>query len=281
MKKGLILEGGAMRGLFTAGVTDVMMEEKITFDAMIGVSAGAAFGCNYKSGQIGRARRYNKKYCRDKRYCSLHSLITTGDLYGADFCYRKLPEELDLFDNEAFEKNPMEFYVVCTDVNTGKAVYKKIEDSRVGLQWFRASASMPLVSRIVEIDGEKYLDGGIADSIPVKFFEKEGFTRNVVVLTRPKGYIKKKSSLMPLIRCAMRKFPKMAEAMANRHKIYNETTAYIEEKEKKGEILVIRPSKPLPVKRTEKNPENLEKAYQAGREEAKKRIEEIKEFLSR
>ena len=281
MKKGLILEGGAMRGLFTAGVIDVLMEEKILFDAIIGVSAGAAFGCNYKSGQIGRARRYNIMYCRDKRYCSLHSLITTGDLYGADFCYRELPEELDIFDNEAFEKNPMEFYVVCTDVKTGKAVYKKIEEAKESLQWFRASASMPLVSRVVEIDGEKYLDGGISDSIPVKFFEKEGFSKNVVVLTRPKGYIKKKSSFMPLIRYAMRKIPKMAEAIENRHKIYNETTAYIEEIEKKGELLVIRPPEPLPVKRTEKNPENLEKAYQAGREEAKKRIEEIKEFLSK
>jgi len=281
MKKGLILEGGAMRGLFTAGVIDVFMENNIEFDAMIGVSAGAAFGCNFKSGQIGRARRYNMKYCNDKRYCSFYSLITTGDLYGADFCYRKIPEELDIFDNEAFEKNPMDFYVVCTDVKTGKAVYKKVESARESLEWIRASASLPLVSRKVAIEGKEYLDGGIADSIPVKYFEKLGFEKNIVVLTRPKGYKKGKSGIMPLIKVTMRKNPEMIKAIENRHIIYNETTAYIEEKEKNGELLVIRPSKPLPVKRTEKNPENLDEAYKMGREEALRRLEEIKKYLER
>ena len=121
MKTGLVLEGGAMRGLFTAGVTDVLMENDITFDGLIGVSAGAAFGCNYKSGQIGRALRYNTEYCNDPRYCSFRSLVKTGDLFGADFCYRQIPCELDKFDMEAFSENPMEFYVVATDIETGKS----------------------------------------------------------------------------------------------------------------------------------------------------------------
>jgi len=255
------------------------MENNIEFDAMIGVSAGAAFGCNFKSGQIGRARRYNMKYCNDKRYCSFYSLITTGDLYGADFCYRKLPEELDIFDNEAFEKNPMDFYVVCTDMKKGKPVYKKVESAKESLEWIRASASLPLVSRPVLINGERYLDGGISDSIPLKFFENIGIEKNIVVLTRPKGYKKGKTGLMPVIKRVLKDSPEMVKAIENRHIMYNGQTAYIEEKEKKGEIIVIRPSVPLPVKRTEKNPENLDTAYRMGREEALKRLDEIKQYL--
>ena len=147
MKTGLVMEGGAMRGLFTAGVIDVMMEKEIEFDGAIGVSAGAAFGCNYKSKQIGRALRYNINDCKDKRYCSMKSLITTGNLYGAEFCYHELPDKLDIFDCETFENNPMEFYLVCTDVLTGKPIYKKCEKADYDcLEWMRASASMPLAS---------------------------------------------------------------------------------------------------------------------------------------
>jgi predicted patatin/cPLA2 family phospholipase len=173
MKLGIVLEGGAMRGLFTAGVLDVLMENGIVCDGMVGVSAGATFGCNYKSKQIGRTLRYNLKYCRDKRYCSFSSLIKTGDLYGADFCYRQIPNELDIFDTKAFLENPMEFYIVCSDIDSGKPLYYKYEksDDR-DLEYMRASASMPLVSRIVEIDGKRLLDGGMTDSIPLQFSEK-------------------------------------------------------------------------------------------------------------
>ena len=158
MKKGLVLEGGAMRGLFTAGVIDEMMKENIVFDGVIGVSAGACFGCNYKSGQIGRAKRYNIKYCNDKRYCSISSLIKTGDLYGAKFCYHELPEKLDVFDSVAFEKSPAEFYIVCTDVETGAPVYHRMDKCDYEeLEWMRASASMPLVSRVVEAGDRKML----------------------------------------------------------------------------------------------------------------------------
>lgn len=281
MKKGLILEGGAMRGLFTAGILDVFMHHGITFDGMVGVSAGAAFGCNFKSGQIGRTLRYNKKYCRDKRYCSFHSLLTTGDLYGADFCYNTLPMELDVFDNDAFSRNPMEFYVVCTDIERGEAIYKKC-NTGVGedLLWFRASASMPLVSRIVEIDGGKFLDGGMADSVPVKFFERMGYDKNVVILTQPENYLKKKNSSLPLIRVVFKKFPNLVKVMENRHNVYNETLEYIKEREKDGRIFVIRPEKSLDIGHIEHNPENLQRVYDNGCEVAKKKITKLKEFLS-
>ena len=173
VKTGLVLEGGAMRGLYTAGILDVLMEEKIQVDGVIGVSAGAVFGCNYKSGQIGRTLRYNMKFCGDKRYGTLHSLLKTGDIYDVDLCYHQIPEILDPFDNEAFAKNPAEFFVVCTDVETGKAVYHKCTDcGRDDLKWMQASASMPLVSKVVEIDGYKLLDGGVADSIPQTGIQK-------------------------------------------------------------------------------------------------------------
>ena len=281
MKTGLVMEGGAMRGLFTAGVIDVMMEEEIEFDGAIGVSAGAAFGCNYKSKQIGRALRYNINYCKDKRYCSMKSLITTGNLYGAEFCYHELPDKLDIFDCETFENNPMEFYLVCTDVLTGKPVYKKCEKADYDcLEWMRASASMPLASKVVEIDGYKMLDGGVSDSVPLKYFESIGYDRNIVILTQPKNYVKKKNPLIPIMKIVLRKYPNLVKAMEERHEMYNETIKYICEKEKKGEIIVIRPEGDLPVERTEHNPEKLKEAYEMGRKEALKKLEEIRKFLA-
>lgn len=281
MKKGLVLEGGAMRGMFTAGVIDVMMENNIEFDGLIGVSAGAAFGCIYKSGQNGRTLRYNMKYCRDKRYCSLWSLIFTGNLYGAEFCYHELPEKLDVFDSDAFERNPMEFYIVCTDVITGKPVYKKCEKSDYNcMEWMRASASMPLVSQIVEVDGYKMLDGGVSDSIPLKYFEDIGYDRNIVILTQPADYIKGPNKLMPLIKLALKKYPNMVKAMRDRAEMYNKTVREICEKEKRGEVFVIRPESKLPVGRIEKNPEVLKATYDLGRAAAIKHLDAIKKYLS-
>ncbi len=280
MKTGLVLEGGAMRGMFTAGVLDVLMEKGIKFDGAVGVSAGAAFGCNYKSEQIGRSIRYNIRYCRDKRYCSLRSLLKTGDMYGAQFCYHDIPEKYDIFDTEAYKKNPMEFYVVCTDVETGAALYKKC-DSFEGenIEYMRASASMPLVSRIVEVDGKKLLDGGIADSVPIKFFESLGYDKNIVILTRQRGYKKEKNPLMPIVKRVFAKYPEFIRAMGERHELYNKTLEYIFEKEKRGELLVICPEKALNLKRSEHNAVKLMNAYCEGRAEAEKRLSEIKEFL--
>ncbi|MBQ4339597.1 MAG: patatin family protein [Firmicutes bacterium] len=282
MKTGLILEGGAMRGLFSAGVTDVFMENKIDFDGLIGVSAGAAFGCNYKSNQPGRTIRYNMTYSKDPRYCSFRSLIKTGDLYGADFCYRELPEKLDIFDNETFEKNPMEFHVVCTDVNAGKGVYKKFEVSDKNFyEWIRASASMPLASKIVRVDGYSLLDGGIADSIPLKYFESIGFSKNVVILTQPECYVKKKNPLMPVMKIALRKYPDAVQAMANRHLNYNATLEYLKERENSGDAVIIRPEVPLNIGKIEHDPEKMKRVYEYGRIVGEREIERVKEFLSK
>ncbi len=279
-KTGLVLEGGAMRGLYTAGVLDVLMEQKIQADGVIGVSAGAVFGCNYKSGQIGRTLRYNLQFCGDKRYGTIHSLLKTGDIYDVDFCYHQIPEVIDPFDNDAFVKNPAEFYVVCTDVNTGKAVYHKCTDcGREDLKWMQASASMPLVSKIVETDGYQLLDGGIADSIPVMWFRRQGYKKNLVILTRPDGYRKKKMKFQGAINVMLRHHPNLAKAMARRYKVYNRTLDKIEELKAKGEVMVLCPSRLIEVSRLEKDPEKLKALYQLGREDAMKNLDQIRAFL--
>ncbi len=281
MKKGLILEGGAMRGMFTAGVIDVMMENGIEFDGAVGVSAGAAFGCNYKSKQIGRVLRYNTKFVRDKRYCGFGVLLKTGNIYSKDFCFGEVPSELDPFDFETYEKNPMEFYVVCTNVETGEPVYHKYQGKEDhGFEWIRASASMPLVSQIVEIEGLKLLDGGIADSIPVKFFESIGYNKNIAVLTQPKSYRKSKNSMMPIAKVKYKKYPKFVETMANRHNVYNETLEYIEERERCGGLLVIRPEEALPIGKVEKDPEKLKEVYEIGRKAANDKLAEMVKYLN-
>ena len=267
-----------MRGMFTCGVIDVFMENDIRFEAAVGISAGAVFGCNYKSRQIGRPIRYNKRFCKDPRYCSIRSLIKTGDLYGADFCYRELPDILDPFDRETFKNDPMDFYVGATEVKTGKCTYHNcVDGGDADMLWMRASASMPVVSKPVEIDGNLYLDGGISDSIPYAFMESLGYTRNVIVLTQPAGYVKHKTS--SLITFALRKYPAVAEKMANRHEVYNRQIKEIEEKEKRGDFFVIRPPEEVGVGKTEKDPDKLEKAYQMGRKEAQRVLPELNVFI--
>lgn len=280
MKTGLILEGGAMRGMFTAGVMDVLMENGVDFDGVIGVSAGAAFGCNYKSRQIGRVIRYNKKFCPDKRYSGLGVWLKTGNVYSTDFCYNEVPLKHDVFDFDTFEANPMAFYVVCTDVETGQPVYHRY-DSRHdhGFDWIRASASLPLAAQIVEIDGQKLLDGGISDSIPVKYFESLGYTKNITVLTRPKGYQKEPNKLMPLVRRVYKAYPRFVETMANRHLRYNETLAYIARQEQAGALFVLRPETAIEVGAVEKDPQKLQAVYDMGRAEAAKQLDAILSYL--
>jgi predicted patatin/cPLA2 family phospholipase len=269
-----------MRGLFSAGVLDVMMEEGLEYEGAVGVSAGAVFGCNYKSHQPGRVLRYNKRFCKDPRYCSVRSLVKTGDLYGADFCYNVLPNQLDVFDVETYRTSPMDFYVVCADAETGKAVYHNCtKGDAEDLTWIRASASMPLASHVVEVGGYKLLDGGMADSIPLRFLEGQGYDRIVVVLTQPMGYVKEKNKALPMMRLALRKYPRLVDTMARRQEVYNETTAYIREKERRGEIFVLRPEAPLPVGKVEHDPEKLQLAYDLGRGVARKRLAALKDFL--
>lgn len=280
MKIGLIMEGGAMRGMFTAGVLDVLMENEIFFDGAIGVSAGATFGCNVKSKQIGRTIRYNCKYSKDSRYGSLWSYLKTGNMFDVDFCYHKLPQELDLFDTKTFTENPMEFYVVATDIEKGEPAYYKCYDGLgTDLEWIRASASLPVVSKIVEIEGRKLLDGGISDSVPLKYFEELGYEKNLVILTRPAFYRKEKNKMLPLCRMLYRKYPKFVELIANRHLRYNDNISYVREQEKKGMAFVICPRVSLDVHSAEKDPKKLRLAYGAGREEAQRVLEQLRKWM--
>ncbi|MBQ3329792.1 MAG: patatin family protein [Ruminococcus sp.] len=278
---GMVMEGGAMRGLFTAGVIDVFLENDIEFSAAVGVSAGAAFGCNFKSRQKGRALRYNKRFCREKRYCSLYSLLKTGDLYGADFCYREIPEKLDPFDKEAYEQNPMAFYVVATDVYTGQPVYKRLDraDENCYL-WMRASASMPMVSKAVEVEGHTLLDGGMSDAIPLRFMQEQGCKKNVVILTRPRDYVKTPANRL-MLKAGLRKYPAMIDVMTDRHKMYSFEREVVFASERQGSAFVLCPDQPLNVGHTEHDPEKLQAAYDEGRIIALRELDNIIEFMSR
>ncbi len=280
MKTGLIMEGGAMRGMFTAGVLDVLMENGLVTDGAIGVSAGAVFGCNYKSHQIGRVIRYNTEYCNDKRYASFKNLVKTGNLYSEQFCYHEVPEKLDPFNEAAFAASPMDFFVVCTDVKTGEPIYHKCRKGDAeDVLWMEASASMPLAAKIVKIGHYGLLDGGVADSIPVRFFESIGYKRNLIILTQPKGYTKKKNKFLPAIRARYFRYPAFVEAVADRHERYNETLSYISMLEQAGQDYVIRPPIPLEIGAMERDPAQLRRVYETGRAVAQIQVEKIRDFL--
>ena len=269
MKRGLVLEGGGLRGLFTAGVLDVFMEHGVKFDGLVGVSAGACFGCNYKSGQAGRVIRYNKRFARDPRYCSWSSLIRTGDLFNADFCYRELPMELDVFDAAAYAENPMEFHVVATDCATGRPVYRRLDKADAeAFAWIRASASMPVVSRPVAIGGREYLDGGLSDGIPLRYFESIGYDFNVVITTRPHGYRKFPSWKHRLAKPFLRRYPAVYRALKTRYEWYNDTLKYIDSRVADGAALLIAPDPALDISRVCHDPDRMQHAYEIGRTQA-------------
>lgn len=280
MATGLILEGGAMRGIYTAGVLDEFMKEGITFPGVIGVSAGAVHGCSYVAGQRGRSIRYYLRYCGDKRFMSAHSLITTGNIVGERFCYHDLPERLDPFDYKGFKKSGTDFYVVCTNVRTGKAEYILCKDMRADIEYMRASASMPFVSKIVCAGGKKLLDGGVADSVPLQVFRRMGYEKNVIVLTRPADYRKKLGrTTRRMAQVMYRRYPAFERAILNRHKEYNATLEEIERLEREGKVFVIRPKEPLRLKRAETDREKIRAVYRIGVQDARRRMEELKAFL--
>lgn len=270
MKTGLILEGGGMRGLFTAGILDVMMERGIRVDGIVGVSAGACFGCNYVSNQPGRVIRYNMALRNEPRYMGIGNILRTGNLLDAEFAYHTLPDVLDPFDKEAYAQSPVEFHVVCTDVQTGMPVYKHLTApvDYEFMEWVRASSSLPLVSHPVRIGDHLLLDGGISDSIPLKYFQDLGYEHNIVVLTQPKGFIKKRTKLMPLFRTLMRRHPAITEAMGRRHLMYNAQLEYLAQEERAGRITVIAPDNTLPIGRTDQNAGRMQLVYDMGRKAA-------------
>ena len=269
-----------MRGLFTAGILDIFMENGISFEGAIGVSAGAAFGCNLKSRQIGRVIRYNRRFARDSRYCSWTSLLKTGDLFGADFCYREMPLKLDTFDCAAYDANPMEFYLSVTDCETGTPVYKRLDRAdETSFRWMRASASMPLVSRPVEIDGRFYLDGGLSDGIPLAYFESLGYERNVVITTRPHGYRKHSSWKLKLLKPLFRRFPAIYRALKTRHEWYNATLRHIDNQVAASKAFLICPDVALPISRVCHDPETMQKVYDIGRATAERVLPQVREFI--
>lgn len=281
MSVALVLEGGAKRGIYTAGVLDVLLENGLVADAVIGVSAGATHGASYVSGQIGRSIRYYINHSNNYKFMSIKNWILTGNVVDTKFCYYELPEILDPFDHNAFEKSETKFYAVCSNVETGKSEYIHCAELKRSITYLRASASLPVFSKIVEIDGKKLLDGGICDSIPLKASMDMGYDKHVVVLTRPKGYRKKKSKILWLSRLVYRKFPKFVKALENRHIMYNNQLDFVEEKTlNSSDTLVIRPSVDLGVKHMEKDLNKVKSMYELGRNDALEMLDKLKEFWS-
>lgn len=279
MSIALVLEGGAKRGIYTAGVLDVLLENNLIADGVIGVSAGAIHGASYVSGQIGRSIRYYMKYSNNYKFMSLLNWFLTGNVVDTKFCYYELPEKLDPFDHETFEKSKTKFYAVCSNVETGKAEYIHCTELKRSITYLRASASLPVFSKIVKIDDKKLLDGGICDSIPLKASINLGYNKNIVVLTRPKGYQKKKSKFLTFSKWVYRKFPNFANALENRHIMYNEELDFIEKESRtSNNVLIIRPSIDLGVKHMEKDLNKIKAMYELGRKDATKALEQIKGF---
>lgn len=279
----MVLEGGSMRGIYTAGVLDVLMENNVEVDGIVSVSAGALFGVNYFSKQNGRAIRYNKKYCGDKRFISIHSLIKTRNVVNKDFTFYKVTKELDPFDNDKFKEGNKDFYVTATNIETGKPEYFKIDDVIKQLEEFRATAAVPFASEIIELNGKKYLDGGISDSIPINKCLDLGYKKIIVILTQPLGFRKMPFSKKreQLLKIALKKYPKLVDAMLNRYIMYNEELDKVRELEEKGDIFVIRPSRKINMSMIEKDPNKIQEYYDMGVEVGKSVINDLKDFLDK
>ena len=282
-KVGLVLEGGSMRGMYTAGVLDVFMDHNIKVDGIIGVSAGALFGPNYFSGQKGRVIRYNKRFCKEKRYMSLRNFLLTGNIIGRQFAFYDVTSKYDVFDNETFMKNNTGYYAVCTNVETGQAEYIEMKDIVKEMEVLRATSALPVVSQMVEIGGKKYLDGGASDSIPVLKCKEMGYDKIIVVLTRPADYRKAplSSFMSKAMKIKYKKYPKFVETMANRHRDYNAAVEKIGEMEEAGEVFVIRPSAPIKLKTIERDPKKLQKVYELGLRDGTKIIDTLEAYLKK
>lgn len=281
MKSALILEGGAMRGIYTAGVLDVLMENNIETDLCIGVSAGALFGINYKSKQIGRVLRYNLRFSDDKRFVGWRSLLKTGDLMDKKFYFEDLPYTLDPMDLETYKSCKTQFRAVVTNLKTGKAEYPEISDlaDYKCMEYLRASGSLPFLSKKVVIDGTPYLDGGVADSVPIEYCLNEGYDKIIVVLTRPYGF--RKNGTIKLTKLFYKKYPEFSETLKNRNAIYSKQYDLIDELEKEGKIFVIRPTRVIKTKATEKNPDVMNALHSLGREDCQAVLNNLIDYLEK
>lgn len=279
--RGLVLEGGGMRGVYTAGVLDFFLDKDIEFDNVYGVSAGAANACSYISKQRGRALRVDVDYLEDKNYASIYSLVKTGDFFGAKMCYDTIPNKLNPFDYDTYNSFQGNFYATVTNCKTGKAEYKKVKDLKKDIVFVRASCSLPLMAREVSIGDIPYLDGGVSDSIPILKARKDGNKKNVIILTRDKTYRKKKNELLFLLSIRYKKYPEFVKTMARRHIVYNKTLKYIDKLEDAGKAFVIRPKRPVSIGRLEKDKDKLLALYNEGYEDAKENYEKLKEYLEK
>ena len=280
-KAGLVLEGGGMKGIYTAGVLDFFLEKGIEFEVCYGVSMGSCLMCSYISKQPGRGFRTIADNLKDKNYCGFYSLLTTGDIFNADMCYNKIPNELDPYDYETAHAYKGKAYAVITDIESGKPIYYEMKDYHKDIVAIQASSSLPLVSRIVEFDGGKYLDGGIADCIPIMKSLKDGNRKNIVVMTKEEGYRRTPFSMLGLAKIKYRKYPYLIHDLAIRHERYNRTLDFLEKEQARGNVFVIRPKKPSKVGRIEKNREKLEALYQEGYEDAKACCEDMIAYLEK
>ena len=281
MKVGLVLEGGGMRALFTAGVLDALLDIKeLDIDGIVGVSAGALFGVNYVSGQKERAIRYNKKYARDKRYMGFYSWITTGNAVNEEFAFYEIPFKLDVFDQEKFKQSKIDFYVVMTNVESGKPEYVLIKDVFKQMEYLRATSALPFASKIIEINGKKYLDGGISDSIPIDYCEDLGYDKIILVLTRPKN-THKEDKLNFLYKLVYRKYPNLVERLINMGKDYEIVLKKIKDLENKNKIFVIRPPQVLKIGRLEKNEDKIQNVYDIGLNTGIKEKENLLKYLNK
>lgn len=280
---GLVLEGGGMKGIYTAGVLEYFIEKELYFKNCYGVSAGACHLCSYISKQPKRSYRIALNYLKDKNYCSARSLILTGDLFNVDLNYDKIPNKLDPYDYKAASKYEGNAYAVVTNIRTGEPEYMPLREMHRDIAAVRASASLPLVSRNVQIGKEYYLDGGISDAVPIRKSITDGNIKSVVILTKEVGYVRKPASRqnLALIKIKYKKYPKMYELIANRHTRYNETLQFLDEEEQAGRAFVIRAKKPSDVGRIEKDREKLEALYQIGYDDAKECYGRLMEFLQK
>ena len=280
MKIGLVLEGGAMRGMYTAGVLDTFLDKDFWVDGIISVSAGALFGVNYPSRQKGRAIRYNKKFISDKRYISFKSLVSTGNIVNKDFAFYEVPFKYDVFDNKTFKESDIDFYVAVTNLQTAQAEYVKLIDPLAQMEVLRATSAMPYVSRPVEIDGIPYLDGAIADSFPVEQMQKLGYDKIIVILTRTLDYRKSKPMTW-IAKWFYRRYPHFADAVNQRYAMYNQQVENVIKLAEEGDIFVIRPSVDLKIKRIEKDPNKLQAMYELGIKDMQLQWKNLLDYLNR
>ncbi|MCM1298349.1 MAG: patatin family protein [Firmicutes bacterium] len=280
MKIGLVLEGGAMRGMYTAGVLDMFLEHGIVFDCIVGVSAGALFGVNYLSEQSGRVIRYNKRFNRDKNYMGLLPLLREGNIFSTKYAYEDVPHRLDPFDDLKYKQSDVPFYAVLTDVKSGMPKYIRIRSVFEQMDTLRASGSMPFVSKPVPIDGGLYLDGGISDSIPFRWLLNNGCDKLTVILTRDTEYRKKPMPKI-LANSCKRKYPRIAECLSERHISYNRNIEELNNLEKEGKAFIIRPSEPIKISRIEKDPQKLQAVYDLGKKDFKAVSDSLKAFIAK